>query len=59
MQSVTFTEAEVFYEVLKMGRVRSALKSFLVIKTYVKYIRTSTKPASVDWCMCAACLSLS
>ena len=39
----------------QMGRVRSLLKSLLVIKTYVKYVSTSTKPASVDCCMRAAC----
>lgn len=30
-----------------------------MIKTYVKYVSTSIKPASVDCCMRAACLSLS
>jgi hypothetical protein len=59
MQGITCTEAEVFYEVLKIGRVISALKSLLVIKTYVKYVSTSTKSASVDFYMRASCLCLS
>jgi len=30
-----------------------------MIKTYVKYVSTSIKPASVDCCMRPTCLSLS
>jgi len=42
-----------------MRRVRSPLKSFLMIKTYVKHVSTGIKPATFDCCMHAACLSLS
>jgi len=40
-----------------MGCVRSLLKPLLLIKIYVKYASTNTKPAPVDCCMSAACLS--
>jgi hypothetical protein len=36
-----------------MERVSSPLKSFLMIKTYVKYASTNTDPGYVgSWCAC-------